>query len=113
MRNVLLFVLVALAAVACTTQKPLYNYAGYDEAIYTYTKNSDEKSVEQLLAVYEQMIKKTGSRQVPPPGLYADYGFLLIQKGEVEKGKELLKKEIALYPESTHFVGLILKRVEK
>ena len=102
----------ALLLVACTTQKTLFNYKGYDEAIYDYTKNSDEKSLEQLLVVYESMMQKTGSRQVPPPGLYADYGYLLIQKGEVAKGKELLKKEIALYPEWSHFVGLILKRIE-
>ena len=112
MRIILMIAFMALLSVACTTQQSLYNYDGYDEAIYEYTKNRDEKSLEQLLAVYEAMIQKTGSRQVPPPGLYADYGYLLIQKGEVAKGKELLQKEIALYPESSHFVGLILKRVE-
>lgn len=107
-----LIILIVLGA-SCTTQKTLYNYDGYDEAVYQYTKNSDAQSMDQLLKVYEQLIAKTGTRQIPPPGLYADYGFILIKKGEVEKGKDLLKKEIALYPESSYFVGLILKRMEQ
>ncbi len=106
-------IMLTVVGSACTTQKPLYNYNGYDEAIYQYTKKSDEQSLDQLLKVYDELILKTGSRQVPPPGLYADYGFLLIQKGEVEKGAELIKKEIALYPESSYFLGLILKRMER
>ena len=49
---------------------------------------------------------------MPPPGVCADYGYLLIKKGEVEKGKELLVKETILYPESKLFIDMILKRFE-
>lgn len=113
MRNILLLIAIMIATASCTVQQPLYNYTGYDDAIYQYTKNKDDKSLDQLLKVYDELITKTGSRQVPPPGLYADYGFLLIQKGELIKGKELLKMEASLYPESSYFVGLILKRIEQ
>ena len=114
MRKSLLLTLIAFAFVSCGTQQQLYNWKGYDDAVYAYTKHSDEKSVESLMAVYERMIQNSGgTRKVPPPGVCADYGFLLIEKGKVQEGKELLVKETVLYPESKLFVDRILKRLEQ
>lgn len=114
MRKYLILSFFALIMVSCNTTQPLYNWKGYDDAVYAYTKNSDEKSVENLIVIYEKLIKNSGgSRQVTPPGVCADYGYLLIKKGEIEKGKELLQKETILYPESKVFVDQILKRFER
>jgi hypothetical protein len=114
MKRNLFIILISLIAVSCTQTKPLYNWRGYDDAVYSYTKNSDEKSTERLIKIYEKLINNSGgTREVPPPGICADYGYLLIKKGETEKGKELLTKEITLYPESKVFIERILKRFEK
>jgi hypothetical protein len=114
MKNCLLILLVAAAVTSCTPARPLYNWKGYDDAVYSYTKKSDEKSTENLIKIYEKLIKNSGgAREVPPPGICADYGFLVIQKGENEKGKELLTRETELYPESKIFIDRILKRYQK
>jgi hypothetical protein len=114
MKKYLFISVVSLLAFSCSAPKPLYNWKGYDNAVYSYTKKSDEKSTENLIEMYEKLIKKSGgSRQVPPPGVCADYGFLLIKSGSIPKGKELLKRETALYPESKQFIDRILKRFEK
>jgi len=106
--------LILLSGIACTTQKPLYNWKGYDDVVYAYTKNSDEKSMNNLIEMYEKLIKKPGgTRKAPPPGVCADYGYLLIKKGEIQKGKELLAKETMLYPESKPFIDRIIKRIEQ
>lgn len=110
------FALLAFAVLltSCGTTQQLYNWKGYDDAVYAYTKNSDEKSIAELKAIYNKLINQPdGLRRMPPPGVCADYGYLLIKEGEVAKGKELLNKEIALYPESRPFIERILKRLEK
>jgi len=50
---------------------------------------------------------------VPPPGLYADYAFILLQIGKTEEGKTFLLKEVELYPESKTFIDRILKMLER
>lgn len=113
-RKYLVIAVISLLAISCTTTQPLYNWRGYDDAVYAYTKASDEKSNENLIKIYEKLILKSGgTRQVPPPGVCADYGYVLIKKGEIAKGKELLVKETVLYPESKMFIDRVLKRFEK
>lgn len=99
---------------ACSTTDKLYTWKNYDLTSYNYLKNADENSIQELKETYEKIIKEQkGTRKMPPPGIYADYGFLLIQEGEVDKGSELLRKEIELYPESKIFITRILEKIEK
>lgn len=113
MKKVFLILVLGFAATACSVTKPLYDWKGYDDAVYVYSKNHSDQSVENLIKVYTKLIRNSGgSRKVPPPGVCADYGYLLIQKGEIAKGKELLVKETILYPESKVFIDRILKRFE-
>jgi hypothetical protein len=77
-------------------------------------KNADEQSTQQMIETYQKIIEKQkGTRQAVPPGIYADYGFLLLQANREEEGKAMLMKEIALYPESKIFIDRILKMMEK
>ena len=106
--------LITFAAISCTTQKPLYNWKGYDDAVYAYTKTSDEQSMERLIKIYDKLINKpSGTRKTPPPGVCADYGYILVKKGDISKGKDLLVKETILYPESKPFIDRIIKRFEE
>ena len=69
--------------------------------------------IKKHLATYEKVIAtQKATRGVVPPGIYADYGFLLIQNGKTTEGKAMLAKELELYPESKVFVGSILKRIK-
>jgi len=114
MKKLILFCFVIALATSCTTQKPLYSWGNYDTASYNYLKNSDEKSTKDLMASYQTIIdKQKGSRGVVPPGVYADYGFLLLQANKTKEGKAMLAKEVALYPESKIFIDRILKMIEK
>ncbi len=106
-------VFVCFMCFSCGPASSLYSWKGYDEAIYAYTDKADEARLQQILKVYEKILKSKGSRGIPAPGICADYGFLLIKNGEVDKGKELLQKEVEFYPESEPFISRILKRFEK
>lgn len=109
----ILFIPVILLA-SCTSTKPLYSWSKYDISSYNYLKYNDEKSFQELIKNYEAIIaKQKGSRQVVPPGIYADYGFILLQTGKTEEGNAMLEKEIELYPESKIFIDRIIKMQKK
>lgn len=109
------FALISMALLgSCTTQQPLYTWANYETSSYNYLKNSNEKSTPELIETYKLIIEKQkGSRAAVPPGIYADYGFLLLQANKIEDGKSMLLKEISLYPESKVFIDRILKKLEQ
>lgn len=105
---------VLLLGSCAPSVKPLYTWGNYEDVSYTYLKKNDEQSAQLLIEAYKQIIEKQeGSRQTVPPGIYADYGFLLASTGKVKEGKDLMLKEITLYPESKVFVERILKLIDK
>ncbi|MGC3976898.1 MAG: DUF4810 domain-containing protein [Paludibacteraceae bacterium] len=114
MRKICIIAVTVLAFVSCTVQKPLYSWNNYNITSYNYLKNNDEKSTQELIETYQKIIEKqTGTRGVVPPGVYADYGFILLTLNKTEQGKSMLLKEVELYPESEVFVNRILKMFEK
>lgn len=114
MKKLMLFAITMFLLTSCVTEKPLYSWYTYEKSSYNYLKNSDDKSVEDLITSYQSIIEKQkGTRKVVPPGVYADYGFILIQANKVKEGKAMLLKEVELYPESKVFVDRILKMIEK
>ena len=105
-------ILLALLLSSCASTK-LYSWYNYQADYYHYVKNNDKKTLDDLVATYEKVIAtQKATRGVVPPGIYADYGFLLIQNGKTTEGKAMLAKELELYPESKVFVGSILKRIK-
>lgn len=105
---------VTCLAVSCTTSQPtLYSWGNYQDKSYGYIKNNTEESLDDLIASYEQLLnKQNGIRKTVPPGIYADYGYLLVKRGRVEEGLLMMKKEVELYPESAAFMSRIIKRIE-
>lgn len=94
---------------------PLYNWGSYTQDTYNYIKQGEEENIETLLATYQWIFdNQTGTiRETIPPGVCADYGYLLVRAGRVEGGKSFLKKEKELYPESARFVDSILRKIER
>lgn len=104
----------ALLVVSCASTKKLYSWYDYQEDYYHYLKNADGESYDKLIATYDKIIaEQKETRGVVPPGIYADYGYLLMEKGKTAEAKAMFAKEIELYPESEVFIGSILKRFEK
>ena len=70
--------------------------------------------VAKIMEQYKKVLnKQKGTRKVAPPGMHADYGYFLIQRGNLKDGKANLMKEVALYPESKIFIDRILKLIEE
>lgn len=106
-------ILSGIVASAPLAAETLYSWHGYQEKSYKYLKKNDASSYKNLVKCYESIISsQTLGRRTVPPGIYADYGWILIKNGEIEKGKAMLQKEMELYPESSTFITRILKRFE-
>jgi hypothetical protein len=113
-KTLVILSLISLMMASCTQQKALYNWGKTQETTYQYMKKGTEKDMENLLQAYQYVVdNQKGGRKTVPPGIYADYGFLLIKQGKVEEGLKLMKMEAALYPESAVFIERIIKRIEK
>ena len=86
MRKTALLLLAAALLSACGTTSDLYSWGGYrnktsayEDYAYQYYHRQTPESLCDLLACYEQMVSTPGgSRQVPPPGICAEYGYLLL-----------------------------------
>lgn len=144
MRKLFLLILFAFCLTSCGTS--LYYWGGtmngateYEHLAYkNYSKQTPE-SICRLICMYEDIVTYPGgSRKVPPPGICAEYGYLLLKPETAgvfanhatsmqkktfetadyatffpEKGKQLMLKEIELYPESAKFIAPLIERLSK
>ena len=106
--------IAALATTSCSSTKQLYSWYNYEDIVYQYSKNPNEKLQAKVLEQYKTVTEhQRGLRATVPPGLYAEYGFLLYKTGKKDEGLKMMKQEIALYPESEMYISRIIKQLEK
>ena len=114
MKKIVTSAIMLMALASCQTQQTLYSWYDSEEATYMYTKRGTDELLTKAMAQYEKVInKQKGIRKTVPPGVNAEYGFLLYKTGKKEEGLALLKAEIKAYPESEIFISRILKQLEK
>lgn len=114
MRKIILSAVCVMAFASCQVQQSLYSWYDSEDATYTYTKRGTEETLTKAMAQYEKVInKQNGTRKVVPPGVNAEYGYLLYKAGKKEEGLALLKAEIKAYPESEKFISRIINQLEK
>ena len=115
MKKVFVAAVAVLTLASCGTVQPdLYSWYNSEDATYQYTKRASEEKLAEAMAQYKKVIStQKGARGVVPPGVNAEYGYLLVKAGQKEEGLTLLKQEIALYPESEKFISRIIKQLEK
>lgn len=96
------FLLVFL--VGCVPQTIFY-WGDYSTSLYDYNKNPDEKTLAAHKKSLQDIIAVSPKKHLNvPPGVYAEYGFLLIKEGKENDGLECFDNEIKLYPESIVFI---------
>lgn len=139
---VCLFTIICLAS-SCGVST-LYYWGGtqngataYENLAYKDYKTQTPEAMCKLICVYQDMVSNPkGIRNMPPPGICAEYGYLLLQPDTAnifaeyatlsqrtyfdssdfteifpELGKELLQKEITYYPESSRFITPLIEKL--
>ena len=114
MKKYIFTIIAAMTIVSCSTTKTLYSWYDYEDVTYQYSKKRTDELKIKVIEQYQKLTEKQkGARGVVPPGLNAEYGYLLYMTGKQEEGLKFLKEEINLYPESEKYISRIIKQLEK
>jgi len=143
MRKAIVPLLLLVLTTSCSSRLYYWGSTGSEATLYEklayqqYDKQTPE-AICNLVCLYEDMVTNPGgTRQVPPPGICAEYGYLLLQPSTAEyfaqyasrrqrkmfgsgdlgasfheRGLEMLAKEMEYYPESAKFIGPLLKKAK-
>ena len=105
---------VLLGLTACVTPpKPLYQWAGYQSALYEYLKSDGANPGPQIALLEAQVQKNAATGEASPPGLHAHLGLLYSKAGDDAKAVEYLTAERKLFPESGPYIDFLLKSAAK
>lgn len=107
----ILFLTIAFSVLflfGCYQPKEVFHWGNYSSTLYDLKNNPDDetlaahkKEILNIIAYASQRSKKV------PPGVMAEYGYILLKEGKEEEGYQYLDKEIELYPESAIFISRI------
>ena len=114
MKKIIFAVFGVIALVSCQTQQSLYSWYDSENATYVHTKRATDETLEKAMVQYQKVIAmQNGLRKTVPPGVNAEYGYLLCKAGRKQEGLTLLRAEIQAYPESEKFISRIINQLEK
>lgn len=97
--------LLAILISACTQTK--YNWGGYENALYQYYKNPAE--LEALAEELGDTIAQAEREGKIPPGLYAEFGYILLVQRKNSEAIVYFEKEKKRWPESARLMDTMLK----
>ena len=105
-RHIPLALATCVLLVACATPRPIpYAWGNYSLALYHLKKDPCDANLQTHKQVLVQIIQASNQQSMRiPPGVYAEYGYILIREGQAEEGIKYLDLEAKTYPESTVFV---------
>ena len=107
------YLLLLLLLFGCATQ-PMYYWGNYSSTLYHYKKNlTDEKLAEHKKSLSEIITKSNELELKPPPGVYADLGYIYYNAGDFIKAEEYISLEAKTYPESQYFMNQILLKINE
>ena len=105
----LLFACVAFAS-GCAP-KPLYNWNLYENSLQaSYVAHDDAQAWSGLEATIAS-VQQTGGRF--PPGVCAEYGFMLYKRGDPDRAVAYFQQEASLFPESKPLMDRLIAKVKE
>jgi hypothetical protein len=103
-----LLVTAALLGTACATTHKQYAWGTYDHSLYVYYKDpATAAALAQSLEATISAAEKTNA--IVGPGIYAEYGYLLLQQGNSTGAIDAFRKEASHWPESKVFMDHMIQ----
>lgn len=100
MKRLFIAVFAIMLLGGCSSSR--YAWNGYDEKLYDYYKSPAE--IEKFTELLSDIIKDGELDQRVPPGIYAEYGYLLFERGRFAEAAVWFGKEADKWPESQFFM---------
>lgn len=98
-RETIFCLLLLTGLLGACAPKTVYNWGDYENRLYAYYKNPE--AMEALMKALDSAITEGEKDSRIPPGLYAEYGFLLLEKEQRGEAVIYFNKEKSTWPEST------------
>ena len=99
--------LAAIVLAGCAVPNK-YSWGNYDRSLYSYYKDTT-KSAEHI-AELESIVQSAEKTQAQVgPGIYAEYGYFLMQLGKSNEAISQFEKEKTRWPESTQLMNTMIK----
>ncbi len=102
----LIIIAFLLAFLISGCAKSRYVWDGYDDRLYSYYKTPAES--ERLLEGIYEVIREGEAENRVPPGIYAEYGYLLYERGKFTDASVWFAKERDKWPESRFFMDRMI-----
>ena len=94
--RLLLLMMIAVITAGCAQTR--YAWNGYDDKLYTYYKNPVE--ADRFMESLHEIILDGESSGRVPPGIYAEYGYQLYERGRYPEAVAWFTKERTAWPDS-------------
>ncbi|MCK6541690.1 DUF4810 domain-containing protein [bacterium] len=111
----ILIITVLMFTVGCTpTRTTIFYWGNYSSALYKYKKTPDESTRAAYKSALKEILDNAKKKfKKIPPGVHAEYGYVLAQEGDIVGGQEYFGKELQLYPESKEFVAKLQQEISR
>lgn len=111
-RWVVLAVVAVSALGGCAPR--LYQWGQYEDSLHTRVTDASPEGRQKAFRMLEQTIQEAEQAgQRVPPGVYADYGYLLYRGNRPDDAVRYLRKEAELYPEAKPLMDSVISRIEQ
>ena len=98
--RLVILIIITLIAGGCARSR--YDWNGYDDKLYSYYKTPAES--ERLMEGLHEIILEAETEGRVPPGIYAEYGYMLYERGQHPDAIIWFGKERDKWPESAFFM---------
>ena len=107
--RVLLIAFLSFGASGCAST--IYQWNGYDSTLYKHYKHPDQTEI--FLQEIKQIVDLAENEKRVPPGMYAEYGYLLYQAQQYGEALIYFKQEQERWPESHVIMKKMIANTEK
>lgn len=102
------FIISTLILNGCAHQELFYWGEYEDSLVERYVQNDPNQTETHI---QELIVQANSSNKRVPPGIYADYGFMLFKRGDKSGAIRSFEQEKKLYPESAILMSKLIERV--
>jgi len=103
-------VALMLIGVAACGPQPMYEWHGYNYELKKYYKNPDEH--QKFADALREDIEAAEETGKVPPGLYAEYGYMMLTLNRNNEAITYFRKERDKWPEAAPLMDKVIVRLE-
>jgi hypothetical protein len=101
-----LFILFLLSSLIGCNAHTRYSWSDYDTKMYKHYKNPAER--ETFVLELKEILDNAEPTGNVPPGIYAEYGFVMYEQGNNQQAIIYFQKEANKWPESRVFMTKLI-----